>query len=154
MFLILGALLSCFAFFVTKEGTQSVIQIMLCAFFLNFIFGKKPDKGDNETSSLSDYLYIKYGNFRASPKKNKKLTQEEKEEQNKKLNKWNGILNDLESDYWLESVKSHLRELNERKGMHSEPNYSMMYYQEVRKKLLDDARGNIFLINIRLNKKP
>lgn len=41
MFLALGLIVSAIAYFVTNEGMSSVIQIMLCAFLLDYMFSKK-----------------------------------------------------------------------------------------------------------------
>lgn len=151
MFLALGLIISVIAYFITNEGMSAVLQIMFCAFLLHYMFGKKTTNNKKEkASSFSEYMSMKYGDFRESPKQRRKLTEEEKITLNNRLRKWRKVVSDLESDYWLEAVKLHLKELNTTKGISGEPNYSMMYYQEVRQKLLHEAKGNIYSISIAL----
>ncbi|HDH7695297.1 TPA: hypothetical protein PJH04_002906 [Escherichia coli] len=153
MFLASGLVLSAIAYFITNEGINSVIFIMLNAFFWHYLFSKSSSSHQEEKenpSSFSEYMFNKYGYFRESPKNRRKLTDEERVALNNKLSEWNQVINELESNYWLDTVKLHLKELNATKGINSEPNYSMMYYQEVRQKMLHEAKGNIYNTNIAL----
>lgn len=130
--------------FILKD--VGVIWFFLMLFFLVFIdrvCSKSSRKNDYEPTSLSGYISKKYGYFRESKKERRKLTEEEKSALKLNLDEWNQKVNNLESEHWLDTVKLHLEEEHSRKEKNNDLNYSMMYYKEVRNRLLKEARGHI-----------
>ncbi|PVZ84191.1 hypothetical protein C9426_24095 [Serratia sp. S1B] len=143
MFILFGLFFSFIAYFITNEGFNAVISIMVCSVFLTFIFEKTSNSstvnsGTSTPSTFSEHISIKYGHFRESVKERRKLNNEEIMKLTDELNKNNEMAKRLSSDSWLEEVKNHLKKVKSIKGDNSDINYSMTFYQELRCHLMKE----------------